>query len=833
MMRDISGGLSGRTRPLAIILLLGCAPAAVQAAESTNVTDASGETFVLEEIVVTARKRAEDVLKTPVAVSAFTAESIEQRGLLSVNSIADQTPGMNVSNNNAGRNDRSFQQMVIRGFSPAAADTTTVATFIDGVPVSSASALTSIGEPARVEVLKGPQSAYFGRNTFAGAFNVVNKEPGDEFHASATGMIGTRNNYRIRADMEGPILGDKLTFRISGDQFSKDGSYKNASNTGETLGDQKTSSGTLLLVAKPIEGLTIKAFGLISKDEDGPSAQGFISAYTVKNADGKVVVQGQSNCTLNGTNPYICGTAPALIAGQSPSLTTIEDSYIKNFLAQPNGRIVSPSEGVQGYGLVRDFYHGHLSADYEIPDTDLTVSYLTGVNHEQYSTLVDLDNYGDTSIANNGFGSVPTGARSYFDYPFLVERKVRDYSHELRLSYDNNDWIRGSTGVNFMDARTRAGNGGGNGALGTTAFFTSNGETRSRTISGFYGLTFQVSDAISLSAEGRYQEDTLYAYAQPTGYTATTSAFVPAGYYAGGSLLLRETYKNFMPRFIGQYEWNEDLMTYASYAKGVNPGRFNTTFLTATTAAQRAASAIGLTVGVDPEKVTNYEVGMKGKLLDGRLRFALDGYFAQWRNQINLSALTLVDPITNQAQIVSGYMNTGSADVRGVELDATYQLLRSVSLNVAGAIADSEIKSYRSALVTTLTGITDYSGKEMPNTSKYSANAGLQYDGDLGEGLEGTWFARADYVYKSGVWSNAANIVKTPDRHTVNVRIGATHGSVSADIFVTNLFDNKAYTSIADQYVFTNNFAYTSKLSAIVVGLPERRTFGLQVKYRY
>ncbi|SNS82538.1 MULTISPECIES: hypothetical protein [unclassified Azospirillum] len=65
------------------------------------------------------------------------------------------------------------------------------------------------------------------------------------------------------------------------------------------------------------------------------------------------------------------------------------------------------------------------------------------------------------------------------------------------------------------------------------------------------------------------------------------------------------------------------------------------------------------------------------------------------------------------------------------------------------------------------------------------------------------------------------------------MRVGATHGSVSADIFVTNLFDDKAYTSIADQYVFTNNFAYTSKLSAVVVGLPERRTVGLLVKYRY
>lgn len=803
------------------------------------------EEFVLEEIIVTARKRQEDVLKTPVAVTVMTSEAIELRGVTNVSEMAAFTPGLNVSNNNAGRNDRSFQQMIIRGFSPSAPDVSTVATFIDGVPVASATAVSNISDPERVEVLKGPQSAYFGRNTFAGAFNVVNKLPGDEFHGGVSGTIGTRDNYRVKADVEGPLLEDKLTFRATANRFSKNGSYKNASNTGETLGDQETTSGTLLLVAKPIEGLTVKAFGLVSEDDDGPAASGFISAYTVRNASGQVVLQGQSNCTLSGStsatqgagttrlNPYFCGTAPKLISGQSPSWTTINDSFIQNFLAQPRNRIISPDDGVQGYGLVRRYTHAHVTADYEIPDTDFTISYLAGTNKEIYSTLVDLDNYGDTSIANNGFGSVPAGARSYFDYPFLVERKSKDSSHELRLAYDGGGALRVVTGVNYMNAWTISGNGGGNGALGTTVFFNANGKTRSRTISGFYGITYQVTDDLSLSAEGRYQADKLFAYAQPAGYTATTDVFVPAGFYQGGSLLLSKTFKNFMPRFIAQYELNDDLMTYASFAKGVNPARFNTSFLTATAAAQRAAAAGGLSVGVEPEKVTNYEIGLKGRLFNGRMQFALDGYFAQWRNQINQTSFPLVDPTTNAAQIVTGYVNTGSVDMKGVELEGSYQLLRNVTLNFAGAITDSEVQSFRSAQISQLTGIFDFKGKEMPNTSKYSASAGLQYNGDFGTDFEGEWFARADYSFKSGVWSNVANVVKTPNLQMVNVRAGASRGAVSVNVFVNNLFDTKTYTSIADQFVFTNNFAYTSYLSALVVGLPERRTVGLEMKYRF
>ncbi|MDZ5648253.1 TonB-dependent receptor [Nitrospirillum sp. BR 11828] len=803
------------------------APMAYAAAEAAAPAEDLGE---LQEIVVTARKRSEDVLKTPVAVSVLTSDAIAQRGVVSVNDIADQTPGMNVTNNAAGRSDRSFQQMVIRGFAPAIVDITTVATFIDGVPVSSASALTTISDPERVEVLKGPQSAYFGRNTFAGAFNVVNKVPTDEFHGSASVMVGTRDNYRMSAALEGPIVGDKLTFRVTGDRFSKSGSYENASNPSQTLGDQSTTSGTLMLVFKPIEGLTIKAFGLLSKDDDGPSAQGLISAYTVTNAAGKVVVPGQSNCKLNG-NPTFCGTAPSLASG-TPSASTLTDGYIKNFLSLPNGRFLSPSDGTQGYGLVRHFYHGHLAADYEIPDTDLTVSYLLGVNSETYSALVDLDNYGDTSIPNNGFGSIPAGARSYFDYPYLVERKTDDYSQELRLAYDSGP-LRVTSGVNFIDAWSQSGNGGGNGALGKTAFFSANGETRSRTSSAFYGITYQVTDALSLSAEGRYQIDKLFAYAPLTGYTATNSAFVPAGYYPGGSLMLSKSYENFMPRFIAQYQLNDDLMTYASYAKGVNPGRFNTSFISSSAATQRAAAAAGLKVQVDPEEVTNYEIGLKGRLFDGRLRFTLDGYYAQWRNQINSLNLSGIDPVSNSAFSITSYDNTGNVDLKGIEFDGTYALTKRIALNLGAALVDTDIQSYRSTAITKLTGITDFSGKEMPNTSKYSANAGLQYNGDLKGWTDGTWFARADYIYKSGVWSNAADIVKTPDRHTVNVRLGATQGDISADVFVNNLFDNTTPTSISDQFIFTNNFAYTSTLSALVVGLPERRTFGLQVRYKF
>ncbi len=180
-------------------------------------------------IVVTARKAGEDILKVPVTVTALTSEAIAARGIATIVDVAASTPGININNNSSGHADRSFQQIILRGFTPSGVLATTTSMFIDGVAVASPSMLNSVGTPERVEVLKGPQSAYFGRNTFAGAINIVNKVPTGEWAGAITAMAGTRKNYRLRAEIEGPIIGDLVTFRLTGERNGKNGSWKNAS----------------------------------------------------------------------------------------------------------------------------------------------------------------------------------------------------------------------------------------------------------------------------------------------------------------------------------------------------------------------------------------------------------------------------------------------------------------------------------------------------------------------------------------------------------------------------------------------------------------------------
>ncbi|AOR79731.1 TonB-dependent receptor [Novosphingobium resinovorum] len=810
--------------------IAGSAPAFAQEAASPPAQQepASGEIFV------TARKSAESILETPIAVSALTGEDIRARGIVSVQDIAAYTPGMKVVNNGAGRNDRSFQQIIIRGFTPPNAVAQTASVFIDGVPVSSATAINNITNPERVEVLKGPQAAYFGRQTFAGAVNVVSKAPSDHWTGTVDAMIGTRNSYDVMGEVSGPLVDDLLGIRATVRKYAKDGSYENAGVPGQTLGDQKTRTGTLALTFTPASNLTVKGFGMITYNDDGPSAQGLIGAYQATDDNGRVIVQDQSNCSFNVTNSsgvtrtnrYICGTAPKLV--NSPSANTTNDAFIKNFLANPKGRLISPEDGVQGYGLRSRFYHLHASVDWEVAD-GVTLSSLTGMNKERNSELADLDNYYSVGQANI-FGSA--GSRSYFDFPFLVERRQSDWSQEFRARYDT-DRFKGTVGVSYLDARYQNANGGGNNALGISTFSAVFGQSRNQTLGAFFGLSYDLTDKLTISVDGRYQIDKLYAYAPPGGLTVTTDAFAPAGFYAEGQTLAHKNYRNFIPRGIVQYQFDPDTMFYASYAKGINPAGFNTQFLTGTPSVQQTAAASGLAIEVDPEKLDNYEIGLKGRLLGNSVRYTLAAYRAIWKNQINSADVVFFDAQTNTPQVITALRNAGKVIMTGFEAEVFADVTDNLSITASGAINASSIRSLTAPSSTALTGITDFRGNENPLTSKYSAAVSVSYSHPIPVADGAKAFIRGDLSYKSGVYSDASNVLKSPDLTLVNMRTGIETGKVNVEVFVNNVFNTHAYTSVALGTLFTNDFRYTGTNTAAIVGLPDLRTAGLRIRYSY
>ena len=867
------------------------------AAESS----AAQDTAVVEEIVVTARRREESILETPVSISALSGDDLQVKGITSFNQLADAVPGINISNVSvgAGRSDRSFQQIVLRGFVPSNANSTLTATFIDGVPVASPTAISSVSDPARVEILRGPQAAYFGRNTFAGAVNVVNRMPGEEFGGNISIAAGTRGNIDNQISAYGPIVAEKLGFRMNAHYFSKNGSYENAARRGETLGDQSTTSVNLLLNLKATDNFSAKLFGLYSEDNDGPHVTGVVSANEIRvvngaaiplspsgqqivnNATGATVppplgvatapilVPNSSNCLVNGlrfginptteaavTRPWFCGAAPSVNRTYFPAQNTLEDPLLAASLADPRHRVVSPSNGTKGYGLVSQYLHAHMNLEYVFGESGFTASSLTGLNDGFYSELADLDNFDSTPLNNTSVSTTGAGRRTFWDFPFLVERDTEDLSQELRLSYDNDGPFSGVIGASYLkttilnslvNVQAEVLNAGGpsvcvpfnvNGNSNRDCYTGGVGRIPIKTSGIFFGASYQFNEDLKLNLEGRYQRDNVKGIANSIGATvgaATSSAFgIAAGTYPGLSKIVEETYSNFLPRVIVQYDFNDDLMGYASYSKGVNigAGTFNTGFLSLNQDGINAAVALGLKVVQQPEKITNYELGLKGKFLDNRLTLQSAAYFAEWANQLNAASTTFLVGTTPQQ--VSGFLNTGDVELMGLEVELTAKPTDRFDLNLAASLNDSRIKDFRNNQTSQITGVigAGFKGNQLPSSSKLSANAGAQYTAPIARLEDGRWFARVDLSWKDKIYLDASNTLWLKPRTVVNLRSGISRGDLGLEVYVLNAFNERKPVSIASGGFIIPGFPLSAP-SGLLLGLPELRTFGAKLSYKF
>jgi len=288
-----------------------------------------------------------------------------------------------------------------------------------------------------------------------------------------------------------------------------------------------------------------------------------------------------------------------------------------------------------------------------------------------------------------------------------------------------------------------------------------------------------------------------------------------------------------MPRAILKYDVTPDTMIYGSYSEGVNPGGFNTSFLTGSASLARTAQALGYSIETQPETLHNYEIGLKGKLFDNRVRYSLSAYYAIWNNQLNQQNIAGNDPSTGQPVVVQVTTNTGRVRMSGIEGDVSSSITPELSFDVSGALNNSYILAFSQATLTQLTGETNFRGKQNPETPKYSGAASLQYKRAI-PGLDGVdCYFRADYTIKSGVYSDQSNLVHTPMLDMVNFRLGMSTDKVTFEGFVTNAFNNRSPTSAVDGTLYNSSFSYTSYSSALVLGLPDLRTFGVRVKYKF
>ncbi|MBX2846784.1 MAG: TonB-dependent receptor [Acidiferrobacterales bacterium] len=473
----------------------------------------------LEEIVVTARKRAEGVLDVPLAISALSSDMIEKSNITSIEDIAANTPGLTFQSFNGG----GLSSPVIRGLAQtdiASADNN-VGVFLNGMFINGKSNIDiSLLDIERVEVIKGPQSAMFGRNSFAGAINYVTKKPSDDFQGAITATVGTDELREVKANLSGALIPDKLlaSFAVSTSEF--DGTLDNGFG-GEKLGGWDVKDSAAVTVNfMPTDRLSIDLFYYEGKTELDPTA-GYIAE---NNCGGTVVTAFPRRGGSGGT--YFCGELD------------FQDEYFVSSFAQNSVYETSKA----ALSLFYDFENAQLSFESSFGDYDFN-----GLSDQIYDESPDSD------LTRN------------FVVPFVGP--AEDESYELRLQSSSSSALQWLVGLynfkgefaQFSEVFSAFG-----GSLASGSGFIIRDRNDISDVNAVFGsVDYDFSDTITGSLELRYTEEEKIQESV-NGFTGVLSTE-------------SEEFTFLTPRASLTWAHSENANLYASYASGVKSGGFNST----------------------------------------------------------------------------------------------------------------------------------------------------------------------------------------------------------------------------------------------------------------
>lgn len=765
-------------------------------------TSAIAQDLAVEEIVVTARKRAESLLDIPVAVTAFSAAQLEGMGVRDMADIADFTPGLFLPEQNTMRNDRGNNIFIFRSINPVTGQATRQpgSAFLDGTYLSNG-AISGLTDIERVEIIKGPQNAQFGRSTFSGAINYVTRVPGSDWKGRVNVEAARFGTTDLNVSLEGPLANDTLAFRFSARQYNTDGQYRNFLNTSEKFGARETESGAITLYATPSDNFNAKAYATLWRDDDGPGAQ---------------VIFGPENRKFNtcpaGVTviPWICGKLPKAEPSDIAQNTVLTPTLQRVFL-QNGGRftlIYNPAF-IEGYGLERHAWHAHVSMEYTIPSWGVTLTSLTGADQDHDQKISDQDSR-DSSVARNPLAFLPN-ATPTVDWAFLLEQFNENFSQEFRAASEEDRRLRWSIGVNYFAFENR----NTVSSVGPFGFLQFGSLTRQKvkTFGVFGAASYDVTERISLNLEARKQWDKVRDRSAPT---------APE---------FKDTFESFAPRVIVDFKPTDGATLYATYARGFRPGAFNSTIATLSQAEQaEVRRQTGAELAVPEEKLDNFEAGFKGRFFDGRATFNSAVYMMEWLNQHQAQLATLVNP-ANPAQPRAFGVTTalGKTDLWGAEVEGSFAMTEALTLFGSFNIADSEIKVFNCGECTTVVGNANGAiGKRIGRTPKYSGTATVTYRDRLAGNYD--WTLRADYIYSGSKFESFMNLARTGPAHRVNLRLGAETEELRVETFVTNLFDEDTYSSIQTD---ANLLDTTFRTRAIGASLPDRRSWGVRASYEF
>ena len=807
-------------------------------AVATVAQTSSAQELALEEIVVTARKVEENLMEVPLAITAFSAEELESIDMAQLTDIQLYTPSFSFTNQQggSGRNDRSSNALVFRGLylNINVGINAGGLLFIDGAPVVGGYS-PSIVDTERVEILKGPQSAYFGRSTFVGALNFIMKEPGNEFGGRISTDFSSFGSNEQHVMVEGPIIEDKLSVRVSGRRWIQGGYIDNFADPSDELGERTTNSISTSIVFTPTNSLKAKLFVNFFVDEDWSATQ-FSLKQDAFNGRGNIdgSCDPLSAPLRPGVQPgsraafgYVCGELPSMgeLDPATFSADTVIDPILEKTLFDPNPNwLVFDPDFHREPGLKREAFQTNLRIDFE-HSSGYSFTSLTAFHTDKNQNIIDL-NYRDGRSRPNPFAPLFIGVlgrtdiRPDWNTTLAIQAKQEDYSQEFRVTSPQDKRLRWVAGVNYFDAYSPGQTVYGNLIVGP--FFTAAIVEREVETPAVFGAAyFDITPKLTLSAEARYQWDKI-----------SENTLIGVNQLPPESpVVFSATFSSFAPRISLDYKYAENSTVYVLYSRGFRPGRFNAVLASASQPVLDALRAVAPTAGLNilEEKLDNYEIGWKATWLGGRARTTLALYYDEWLNgQVGNSIPVVADGVANLINIV---LNNGTAELRGIEFEGQFQATENLTLAATYGLNDTEVKSFVCGDCNLVYGSFEgVVGNELPSAPRVTWNVSGQYEDNLMGDWD--WYGRVDWAHQGSRYTDFSNIAKTSPYDNVNVRIGVRSPSLSVEAFVQNALDHDEFIQ-GSLGVDLFTFIRGPNKNEVRVSAPIPRTFGIRLAYNF
>jgi iron complex outermembrane recepter protein len=779
--------------------------------EETGITD----------IIVTARKTEETLQDAPVSVSVVTADKIAELGLNSIDDFAKQTTGISFSQAFG----RSTDRPVIRGASNVLAGVqagveTGAALFVDGIYYQGDIQGFDPTSIERVEIIKGPQSALYGRNTYAGAINYITRDPSEDLSISGRARIAKFGEKEIAGSISGSVLDDRLGFRVGGRFFEYKGEYRNQL-TGRKVGDEKTTSAYATLTFKLSDDLKMRSRISWQHDDDGPLAiflqgavdnncrPGFRSAGF--RTASPFVPLAPAQLVSNNQNQYFCG----VIKPQPNNVRLHTDPL-------PINATLGTRDGTAFDGIENKQVLLSNIIDWDVAGSGWVVSSLTGFRKNKNFFGTDSDHsdafaYFAGSAAST-LGTEPAFANTNADYQ-------NDFSQEVRIASPEDRPVRILVGGYYfkqtfesVDITFQSGKAGR--PLGTDTSQRATIEDKA-----VFGLVeWDVTDALSITAEVRYAEE-VKTLIDRAAFSATlpfifaagvnpnllntfgcTTALInrappPAGTLPGCSVQPRGKFTGTDPRITVNYTTPGGTLLYAVYATGRKPGGFNGT----------AGVTASLQTGQDfinylPEKSKGGELGIKFDALGRTLRGSIAGFY----NKLTNVQLTQAIPNpSGTGALTSIVANSGDAETKGFELELQAAPARNLNLQFGVAYVDAAftkgcdadffilnsggLRTNFDTRNPTAAGLAlcDISGKKLPLGSPWIINGSVNWSKELGTGGL-SLYTNANFSFEDSKYVQTDNLAKTGDAFLLNARIGLRTENFTLALFGRNLTNEDA-----------------------------------------